>query len=161
MPVPVMSSTRRIVGGAAILVLLVVVLATQALAGLNGTVGFSFTGGVENRPTVTGPGEVFLNARFLIDYDGGSVTLSSNSDGTGNIVADDVVQVRVKRPNGTVATFTHDFSNGCSGTITPIAPANITSLFQTGINSVTAVLRDKCGASESAGPFWVVVGSAA
>lgn len=60
--------------------------------------------------------------------------------------------VKIKRPDGTVSTFSHDYSNGCTA-VTPLEGQSLTSRFLAGKNVVTVILRDTRGGLESSGPF--------
>ena len=54
--------------------------------------------------------------------------LSSNSDGTGDTFVDDEVTLEItsQDTSKTKATYTHDYSNGNQGYITPMSPVNLT-----------------------------------
>lgn len=63
---------------------------------------------------------------------------------------DDEIIVEVTRPDGSTASFSHDFSANCGGVgIIPAGPFDITSLFATGTNLVKVRFRDKCGLAGS------------
>src|SRR5260370_10770116 len=86
---------------------------------------------------------------YSFSYNGGTATLSNASDGTGNLYTDDQVDIEVTHPDGTKSTFSQDY--GSTGTIVQTAPQNVTSLFQTGTNTVkitmTNVRAPQCGSS--------------
>ncbi len=117
----------------------------------------SFTAGIEKRPVVTIK-ETFYTANLInVDHEGGSVILAGSSDGVADTAIDDVLILKVVHPDGTSAMFKHDYSHNCQGFITPLAPQDIASKFATGLNKVTATLKDKCGGSEGARtPLWLL-----
>lgn len=92
------------------------------------------------------------NIKF--DYNGGTVKLSSASNGTGNIYTDDKVDIEVTHPDSTKSTFSQDY--GSTGTIVQTSPQTVTNLFKTGINTVkitqTNLRTPQCGASA----YWLV-----
>ncbi len=91
---------------------------------------------------------------YSFSYNGGTVWLSSLSNGTGNIYTDDKIGIQVTRPDATTATFSWDYGNGTS--IIPTAPQDVTNLFKTGTNSVKVTMTDLhspyCNSSE----YWLV-----
>lgn len=91
------------------------------------------------------PGTVFFDETFRIDYIGGPVVVASDCEGTAPVSVDD--ELRISR--GSSAEFSHDYSNECSGVITPAGPHNITSLFTPGINQVRVRLMELCGGGSS------------
>lgn len=83
-----------------------------------------------------------------------SVILSSNVDGTGNTFVDDKCVISI---NGN-QVFSHDYSNGNSGRITPISPQDITDSVKpyTGkIVTITIEYIDLYQGSNSASDFWL------
>jgi len=82
--------------------------------------------------------------------------LSSTKDGKGNVYVDDILELKI---NGNLV-FSQDFSNGCSGKITPLTPIDITKHLKTYAgNFVTIEISyiDKCGGSESASNFYLII----
>src|SRR3990167_5834575 len=70
---------------------------------------------------------------------------SGNPDGTGSTGVDDAALVWVvKRPDGTSASITFRYDNGCAF-ISHKPPQNVTSLFKPGVNQVQVKLFDICG----------------
>jgi len=119
------------------------------------TLGTGLTGGIDARP-VSIVGSVFFQSGFTISLSvGQSMTLSEFANGTGNTFVDDVLSIKVKHDDGSVSTYTHDYSNGCT-VLTSFPPTNITGFFQTGSNKVVAVFKDKCGGNSSASPVFIV-----
>lgn len=116
--------------------------------GAAGCSSFDFTIGHWGQPVIT-KGEVYFKAtNYRVQYAGQQLLLAGDSSGSADINVDDVLALTVRHPNGTTATYKHDFSNNCSGTDTAIPPVNVSSLFSAGANQVTATLSDKCGGGE-------------
>jgi len=101
-------------------------------------------------------GEVFFDRTVPFDYTGGTVVLSQDPDGTGDVFVDDELIMTVTRPDQTTVVFDQDYSNGCSGQIIHGGPHDVTSLFQVGLNSVRVQFKNTCGANASAESFWLV-----
>ena len=93
-------------------------------------------------------------ATYSFSYNGGTVTLSGITDGTGNIYTDDKVDIEVTHPDGSNSSFSQDY--GSTGTIVQTSPQNVTSLFITGTNSVKITMTNlrtpDCGSSA----YWLV-----
>ena len=87
----------------------------------------------------------FLVKQETIPYGAGSVTLARDCDGTDSLNVDDGIVVEVRRADGSTSSFSHDFSNGCSGAVTDAGPFDLTSHFRPGENAVTVRFRDGCG----------------
>jgi hypothetical protein len=116
----------------------------------------SFTGGIDGRFVVR-QGEVFYKATlYNVRYSEGPVILAGDSAGTLEFGVDDVLIVKVVRPDGTTATFSNDFSSNCSGGITPLPPTDISSKFEAGMNKVLVTLKDKCGFIEGSSALWLL-----
>jgi hypothetical protein len=103
-----------------------------------------------------GTGAVFFDRTVDFNYTGGTVVLSAEPDGNGEVFVDDEILVTVTRPDQTTAEFDHDYSNGCSGSITHTAPHDLSALFQLGINQVRVRFKNTCGANASADSYWLV-----
>jgi hypothetical protein len=128
--------------------------AGAATADTPGVVAGSFTAGLDPR-FVNVQGETFFTATIQkVVYDGGPVMLSSTSNGLSSTLVDDVLSLKVTRPDGTTVGFTHDYSGGC-GPDKPMAARDLSSLFQSGKNKVGLTLKDKCGGGESASALWL------
>ena len=83
------------------------------------------------------------------------IFLSSKPDGTGDVSVDDVVVLNVNGED----VFTQDFSNNCSGRITPSAPIDLGSAldnYRGNFTTVTITYKDKCGGKVSATNFYLV-----
>lgn len=108
------------------------------------------------RHYTAGAGEIFFDRTVDFTYTDGTVVLSQDSDGTGDIFVDDEIILSVTRPDATTQVFDHDYSGGCSGQITHTAPADLTALFQPGLNHVRVQFKNTCGANASAESLWLV-----
>lgn len=80
-----------------------------------------------------------------VRYASGPVKVVRSCTGTDKVSVDDGLTVEVTRPDGSKSSFSHDFSAGCSGVITPAGPFDITSSLNRGTNAVKVRLRDLCG----------------
>lgn len=91
-------------------------------------------------------GSDFLVEDLQVDYlVSGPVQIVRSCTSSAKISADDGLVVEVTRPDGSTSSFSHDFSAGCSGAITPAGPFDIASRFGRGTNAVKVRLRDLCG----------------
>lgn len=111
------------------------------------------TQAIPERPATKG--ETFLSKQFKIQYWGGKVLVSSTALGDGSIFVDDVLDIKVIRPDGTEKYRLVDFSRDClaSG---PDDPQDITDLFLVGKNTVEITLFDACGGSVASSALWLV-----
>ncbi len=101
------------------------------------------------------PCNVFYSpSPYSFTYNGGSVKLSSQSDGTGNIYTDDKIDIQVTRPDNTTATFSKNYGNG--NLIVPTTPQDITALFKTGTNSVKVTMTDLFAPYCNSSSYWIV-----
>ena len=105
--------------------------------------------GAFDQPVVQ-EGETFLLKAYTIDYQGGTAVASGSADGTAGFWVDDAIDVDVTHPNGSQTSFSHNFSNNCSG-ITGAGPFDLSSYLQTGKNTVVVRLYDICGGDEGVG----------
>ncbi|CAL2084807.1 conserved protein of unknown function [Tenacibaculum sp. 190524A05c] len=107
--------------------------------------------------TLSPPSTFYTNTREMVWIpDNATIVLASNLEGTGEVFVDDVFEMKV---NGE-SVFKHDFSNNCSGKITPQAPIDITSNLQNVVNSFVTIevnYIDKCGGYESSSEFYLVI----
>jgi hypothetical protein len=103
-----------------------------------------------------GMGEIFFDKTVDFTFTGGSVLLSQDPDGTGDVFVDDEIIMTVTHPDLTTATLDHDYSTGCSGRITHTDPQDVTALFQPGVNHVRTQFKNTCGANASAESYWLV-----
>jgi hypothetical protein len=114
-------------------------------------------GGTPTDQPVGVRGETFYTATASrVIYTSGSMLLSGTNTGTGQVGADDEVILTVTHADHTVATWTHDFSNHCSGVIRPIPAVNVTSKFKAGVNKVQITEKDICGGNEGSRPLYLV-----
>jgi len=148
----------RIKQGSVLAVLVMAAIAVFALVSSSGAA--TLRPAVRLAPQVKdtgtgGTGQVFLTTSLKVFYAGGTVKLAGSGDGTATIVTDDVASLTVKHADGTTSSWTHDFSNGCSGTDTPIAPVDISSLLKTGLNTLSFQESDLCGGGFGGSAYWV------
>lgn len=101
-----------------------------------------------------GNGQTFLSTSLKIYYTGGRVRLASTGHG-GKINTDDFASLTVRHHDGTTSTWSHDFSNGCSGQDTPIAAVDISSLLTVGVNTLNFEESDVCGGGFGGTAYWV------
>jgi hypothetical protein len=102
-------------------------------------------------------GETFLAQERIVHYEDGKVFLSSSCDGTADEWVDDAISVSVTHPDGTTALRTIDFSFGCQGSISTLAPQDLTALFDAGDNVVGIRLFDICGGVIGCSPLFIAV----
>jgi hypothetical protein len=108
---------------------------------------------------VTATSETFFSQKMSIDYGSGSVILNGApaGDTPTPFTVDDKITVSVVRPDGTSASLSHDFSNGCAGTgLTSLPSLEFSQLLQQGINDVVVQLSDVCGDAEGNTDIWAV-----
>jgi hypothetical protein len=118
------------------------------------SLGTGVTGGVDARP-VNVIGATFFFSGFNLSLSSGQhVTMAEFANGTGDTFVDDVIVIRVKHQNGSVSTFTHDYSNGC-GFATSLPPIDVTPYFNIGSNNITVTLKDKCGGTMASSPVFL------
>jgi hypothetical protein len=90
-------------------------------------------------------------------YVSGTVKVARSCTDSSKPSVDDGLLVEVTRPSGEKTSFSHDFSAGCSGTITPAEPFDITDRFVRGRNAVKVRLRDLCGqGGSSSSPLYLI-----
>lgn len=119
---------------------------------------FVFLGkAVPNRPAQPNPPtEFYTNTRENVWIPKGkTLLLASKPNGTGQVHVDDKVVIKV---NGT-SVYEHDYSNGCSGRITPLDPTDVTSNFAPYADQFVNIeisYYDTCGGVESSSEFYLV-----
>ena len=120
------------------------------------TIPYTITLGVPVR-SPNPVGETFLTTNLTVNYQSGSIVLSGKSDGTGNTLVDDAIEmvVTITKPNGSSSTFTHSYETGCY-TISESPPQDVTSFFGQGENKVTVRLYDICGVNLFSSPLYLV-----
>lgn len=95
---------------------------------------------------VTSQGQRFLDKTFFVNRTGDRIVVSGSSDGSQPFYVDDLLQVNVTHPDGTVVATTIDDSNGCTAdTVLTHDPVNVARFLQYGMNKVHVVFRDACG----------------
>ncbi|OGE45843.1 hypothetical protein A3E67_03565 [Candidatus Daviesbacteria bacterium RIFCSPHIGHO2_12_FULL_38_25] len=131
--------------------LLTVILPQSAVAA---TIPYTITTGIPGQSTTSGA--TFLTVNFNIDYQSGQMIFSGNPDGTGSTGVDDAAMVWVvKRPDGTSASVTFRYDNGCAF-ISHKPPQDVTYLFKPGVNQVQVKLYDICGVAIGSSPLYLV-----
>jgi hypothetical protein len=108
-----------------------------------------------NDTNTGGHGQIFVTTSLKLYYTGGTVKLAGNPEGNGKINTDDFASLTIHHADGTTSTWTHDFSNGCSGQDTPIAAVDISSLLNVGTNTLNFQESDVCGGGFGGTPYWV------
>ena len=118
----------------------------------------------ENHPAHKG---VFYSAtKYHIDVGtDDNFIISGERGGTGTTAVDDVIKIVITDQNDSTnsASYEYDYSNGCSGTITPIRPVNLNSKNSTFNNlrgktvKVFVQFSDKCGGVEWGTAIWLTL----
>ncbi len=92
---------------------------------------YQLASAVDSRPSgKPGPNDIFYSQTdFNMPIPAGATSfiLSANSDGTGQIYVDDLINIYIN--NSTTASYIWDFSNHNSGKITPLNPVDLSSIF--------------------------------
>jgi hypothetical protein len=102
-------------------------------------------------------GETFFENVFAVDTPDGAVVLSSSLDGTGTVYVDDQITIQVDHPDGTTASYSHNynFDGGCGG-IQSTPPVDLSELLVPGHNTVRLNFADTCGIAEGSSDFYLV-----
>jgi hypothetical protein len=131
--------------------------AHQTQSAASSALPLGLVGGYPYR-TVVHQGETFFKATaYNVAYASGqTITLASHQDGTGDMLVDDVLTIKVTRPDGSTKTFKYDSSLGCSGSEQPLSPTNVTNMFLPGNNTVAVTEADKCGGWEASPTIYLV-----
>ncbi len=96
----------------------------------------------------------FYSTTVTFEYHSGRVKLAARSDGGGAFVVDDQVLLKVTHPDGSIATYIHDF---CQAGCVELSNVDLTSDFAPGTNSVYIELDDVHGHEVGAHPaLWLV-----
>lgn len=151
-------TTHKVARPRAVGVFLVAAVAIVVAAGTPApaaTVATELNPAIPARPATHG--EVFFQRDVTIVYSSGTVLLSGQPDGSGNVSVDDVLRLSVTRPDGSTVHYIRDYSNGCQGFISSDPPQDLTALFQPGANQVHVELQDQCGAILHATSNYLVV----
>jgi hypothetical protein len=118
--------------------------------------GVRVTGGSEFRP-VSFLGEVFLDTVVTINVAAGSgPILAGDCYGTEATMVDDILIMDIRHPDGSSASFVHDYSGGCQGFLTELSPTYLGQVFEPGIDTVHVTLRDGCGRLLGTTPIYLV-----
>lgn len=99
---------------------------------------------------------VFYTTEFKVNYQSGRIIFSSNPDGTGNTQVDDVINMTILRPNGTITSFSHYYPSGFCFSLNYLIPYDLTNLFLPGENTVKVQLQDACGFFAGSSPLYLV-----
>lgn len=125
-------------------------ITTQYVSAVGSPLKISPLHGDANSPC----GVFYSPTPYSFSYNGGTVWLSSLSNGTGNIYTDDKIDIQVTHSDSTTQTFSWNYGNGT--TIVPTAPQDVTNLFKVGTNSVKVTMTDLyppfCNSSE----YWLI-----
>lgn len=88
----------------------------------------------ESTPVHGDAGKIFYDAtlHYVTIPEGATVVLSSGPNGEGQTNVDDVVILTLTDQSdpANTAQYKHDYSDGCSGRVTPMNPADLTSTFE-------------------------------
>lgn len=105
-------------------------------------------------------GETFFTKELIVDYAAGSVFISSDNIGVGEILVDDALIIQVKRADGSQESLSYDFSSGCQVATdrfeNAVHPRDITNLFAPGKNEVSISLYDICGGNVGSSSLYLV-----
>lgn len=101
-------------------------------------------------------GETFFTKEVEILYERGRVYISGDPPPESEFNVDDGMRLDVKRPDGTVKTWTHNFNTGCIRNES-VPARDVTDLFQPGLNYASVTLYDICGSNRgTSAPIWLV-----
>lgn len=106
------------------------------------------------------PGETFFTSSFDVTTQDQLVTISGSQDASSVFYADDIVQLDITHPDGSLSQYVADDSNGCTSDqviLTP--PTFLGHYFQPGVNHVRATLRDACGGDDGNSDIWLTYGA--
>jgi hypothetical protein len=104
--------------------------------------------------TTTTPYTFYSNSVDTILPSEGTITLSSSEDGSGDISVDDKCVIKINE----MIIYSHDYSNGNSGVITPVAPINISDIvnsYRGFIATITIEYIDLHPNSRSGTDYWI------
>lgn len=119
----------------------------------------------ESQPQVpaVNPGQLFYRnvVSNVTVLNTASILISSNTEGDGELFTDDVASVTFTDPvtGAVIYTYTHDFSNNCSGRVNKISPVNVQpyiSAYVGKLINITTEYRDKCGGKTSSLGYYLV-----
>ncbi len=98
-------------------------------------------------PATGDTGEIF-KSNLIVNFSSGRIILSGNDQGTGRMYVDDILYIRVTRPDSSIVTYTHflDFN---------YSPVDLTDYFQIGSNQVRVRIENTGGPGE-ASAHWLV-----
>lgn len=90
-------------------------------------------------------------------YQGGTVILSSNSEGTGQISTDDRVKIKVTHPNGSVSNYEYTFGYPQRWGVEVTDPVDVTYLFDHGRNKVEISYENTYPGGASSTAYYLTV----
>lgn len=96
----------------------------------------------------------YTSPTYSFNYTGGTVWLSANDDGTGNIYTDDKIEIQITHDDSTVSNFVKDYGNGQQ--IQPTPPQDITTLFKSGNNQIRVTMTDLYGPYCNSSSYYIV-----
>jgi hypothetical protein len=95
---------------------------------------------------VTDQGQQFLSQDIYVRRAGDRIMVSGSADGSADFYVDDLLQLEITHPDGSVVHRQIDDSAACTAdTVLTTAPTNIAPLLQWGVNKVRLTFRDACG----------------
>lgn len=97
--------------------------------------------------SVINEGETFFTSDVTVNTNSGDVFLAGSADGTQPFSVDDILDIEITQPDGTVVPYVQDFSGGCSGNY-PSSPVSLSGFLGAGVNKLHIVFRDGCGSLE-------------
>lgn len=116
---------------------------------------YLITNGIPYEP-ISRTGQSFFASNATVDFQSGTLVLSANADGTGDIMVDDVMDLQVTHADGTTSAHTIDFTFSCSQYVAPLPPQDITFLFKRGTNNIRLVFHDQCGGNGGSTRIYLV-----
>ena len=111
----------------------------------------------ETAPSAAVRGIFFQRGAIVTVTEPIAVCLSSSPDARGDLRVDDQLEIAVRHPDGSAATWQHDFADPRTGGIAALPPPDISTLFAAGPNQVQVTLRDTRPPVYSASPLWLIV----
>jgi hypothetical protein len=101
------------------------------------------------RTAQTHQGSDFFVKHVTLPYGSGPVRLAGDCVDPDPFKVDDGLKVDVSHRDGSKSSFSHDFSNGCGGTINTAGAFDLTKDFRPGKNQVTVHFQDLCGQGDA------------
>ena len=130
-----------------------------AVASADGANAIRLNEAIAESPRRTMPAGVFYEHEVIVTFDGAEVWLASTPDGRGEIVTDDRVKLLVIHPDGSQATWQHDFRSADQSRIVPLPATELKELFEVGQNRVKITLTDVRSFTYSSSAYYLVIQS--